>query len=146
VPLEGWPGQLPAGFADRIFFGELSGSVRCVQPSTGRTLWVRDLEAPASLFIVLESSLLAIAYYEASGTGDGETARPVAPSWHVPGAKRSCCLYLLGNSDGSVLAKFPGQNLLMVKLVTPYGIVAQEDIGGPVSCFPATIAPTEDAP
>jgi outer membrane protein assembly factor BamB len=142
-PLEGWPRALPAGYADRIFYGEINGNLRCVQPSVERTLWERDLEAPTFVFIVFDNCLLAKADYavpESMGTGD-----VAQPSWHEPGVERSHCFYVLDNTDGSVLAQFPGPGQLMPKLVTPYGIVAQEDLGGPVSCFPATITLREGA-
>ena len=75
--------------------------------------------------------------------GDGTVAAP--PSWHEPGTERSHSLFVLSNTDGSVLAQFPGSGQLMPKLVTPHGIIAQEDLGGPISCFPATITPRENA-
>jgi outer membrane protein assembly factor BamB len=145
-PLEGWPSALPAGYTDHIFYGEANGNLRCVQPSVKRTLWVHNLEAPAYVFIVFDNCLIALAdYVPGEAAQNGEGAASVTPSWHEPGAERSHCLYVLDNTDGSVLAQFPGPGQLMPKLVTPNGIVMQEDLGGPISCFPATITPTENA-
>ncbi len=143
LPLEGWPNEYLAGYPDHIFFGEINGNLRCVQPSAERTLWVRDLEAPAIVFVVFDNCLLAKADYEVpESVGADDVAQP---SWHEPGMERSHCFYVLDNADGSVIAQFPGPGQFMPKLVTPYGIVVQEDLGGPVSCFPATITPREDA-
>lgn len=142
-PLDGWPSALPAGYTDRIFYGEINGNLRCVQPSVERTLWVRDLEAPAIVFVVFDNCLLAKADYHVLESVS--TSGVTQPSWHEPGTERSHCIYVLDNEDGSVLAQFSGAGQLMPKLVTPYGIVAQEDLGGPISCFPATITPREDA-
>lgn len=146
-PLEGWPNECLAGYTDRIFYGEITGNLRCVQPSVERTLWVRDLEAPAIVFVAFDNCLLALADYSMPDSADdGESAASSQPSWHEPGAERSHCLYVLDSTDGSVMAQFAGPGQLLPKLVTPYGIVVQEDLGGPVSCFPATITLREDAP
>jgi|GEM_PF-3171481 len=145
-PLEGWPRKLPAGYTDRVFYGDTGGNLRCVQPSAKRTLWVRDLEASAYVFIVFDSCLIAVADYSAREVlNDGESSASAPPSWHEPGTERSHCICVLDNEDGSVLAQFSGPGQLMPKLVTPHGIVMQEDLGGPISCFPATITLPEDA-